>query len=162
MPSPSPSRFSGGAAATAIAKCEPKNSAHQYAKVSRGANVSSSCIPFDSVLLVLLPTLQFRKGEATTKFPGTGFSGRSENQTFPKNRFLENFMNGKAHETHESRGVDSCVSWALPLPFPTSLKSLIPDHPVCERRVNLLVCSLPLHRHSYLGFNSLRHHQFIY
>jgi predicted DNA-binding helix-hairpin-helix protein len=25
-------------------------------------------------------------------------------------------------------------------------------HPVCERRVNLLVCSLPLHRHSYIGF----------
>jgi hypothetical protein len=25
-------------------------------------------------------------------------------------------------------------------------------NPVCERRVNLLVCSLPLHRHSYIGF----------
>jgi hypothetical protein len=24
--------------------------------------------------------------------------------------------------------------------------------PMCERRVNLLVCSLPLHRHSYIGF----------
>ncbi len=24
--------------------------------------------------------------------------------------------------------------------------------PVCVRRVNLLVCSLPLHRHSYIGF----------
>jgi hypothetical protein len=24
--------------------------------------------------------------------------------------------------------------------------------PVCARRVNLLVCSLPLHRHSYIGF----------
>ncbi len=27
-----------------------------------------------------------------------------------------------------------------------------PTNPVCERRVNLLVCSLPLHRHSYIGF----------
>jgi hypothetical protein len=25
-------------------------------------------------------------------------------------------------------------------------------NPVCERRVDLLVCSLPLHRHSYIGF----------
>jgi hypothetical protein len=25
-------------------------------------------------------------------------------------------------------------------------------NPVCERRVDLLVCSLPLHRHSYVGF----------
>ncbi len=25
-------------------------------------------------------------------------------------------------------------------------------NPVCERRVNLLVCSLPLHRHSYIDF----------
>jgi hypothetical protein len=25
-------------------------------------------------------------------------------------------------------------------------------NPVCERIVNLLVCSLPLHRHSYIGF----------
>ena len=25
-------------------------------------------------------------------------------------------------------------------------------NPVCVRRVNLLVCSLPLHRHSYIGF----------
>ncbi len=25
-------------------------------------------------------------------------------------------------------------------------------NPVCERHVNLLVCSLPLHRHSYMGF----------
>jgi hypothetical protein len=25
-------------------------------------------------------------------------------------------------------------------------------NPVCERRVNLLVCSLSLHRHSYIGF----------
>jgi hypothetical protein len=25
-------------------------------------------------------------------------------------------------------------------------------NPVCEGRVNLLVCSLPLHRHSYIGF----------
>ena len=25
-------------------------------------------------------------------------------------------------------------------------------NPVCERRVNVLVCSLPLHRHSYIGF----------
>jgi len=24
--------------------------------------------------------------------------------------------------------------------------------PVCERRLHLLVCSLPLHRHSYIGF----------
>jgi hypothetical protein len=28
--------------------------------------------------------------------------------------------------------------------------------PVCVRRVNLLVCSLPLHRHSYIGFHSFR------
>ncbi len=28
--------------------------------------------------------------------------------------------------------------------------------PVYERRVNLLVCSVPLHRHSYIGFNSFR------
>jgi hypothetical protein len=27
-----------------------------------------------------------------------------------------------------------------------------PTNPVCSRRVNLLVCSLPLHRHSYIGF----------
>ncbi len=25
-------------------------------------------------------------------------------------------------------------------------------NPVCARRINLLVCSLPLHRHSYIGF----------
>ncbi len=25
-------------------------------------------------------------------------------------------------------------------------------NPLCERRVDLLVCSLPLHRHSYIGF----------
>ena len=64
MSSASTSRFSGGAAATANAKSDQKNSAHQYAKVSRGANGSRFCIPFASVLL---PTFRFHKGEATKK-----------------------------------------------------------------------------------------------
>ncbi len=36
----------------------------------------------------------------------------------------------------------------------TVLRSTHPSttNPVCERRVDLLVCSLPLHRHSYIGF----------
>jgi hypothetical protein len=29
---------------------------------------------------------------------------------------------------------------------------ILSTNPVCERRVDLLVCSLPLHRHSYIGF----------
>jgi hypothetical protein len=32
---------------------------------------------------------------------------------------------------------------------------------VCERRVDLLVCSLPLHRHSYIGFILASLHRFI-
>jgi hypothetical protein len=35
---------------------------------------------------------------------------------------------------------------------PIASSSSSTTNPVCERRVDLLVCSLPLHRHSYIGF----------
>ncbi len=33
--------------------------------------------------------------------------------------------------------------------YPTYIST---TNPVCARRVNFVVCSLPLHRHSYIGF----------
>jgi hypothetical protein len=51
------------------------------------------------------------------------------------------------HPSHSqtSRLLTSSLSLGLPVPRPTV-------GPVCERYVDLLVCSLPLHRHSYIGF----------
>jgi hypothetical protein len=43
--------------------------------------------------------------------------------------------------------------WRSPRGHPLSTRcSTSTTNPVCERRVNLLVCSLQLHRHSYIGF----------
>ncbi len=52
------------------------------------------------------------------------------------------------HPSHSqtSRLLTSSLSLGVPVPRPTQ----------CVRRVNLLVCSLPLHRHSYIGFNNFR------
>ena len=50
------------------------------------------------------------------------------------------------HPSHSqtSRLLTSSLSLGVPLPRPTQCTS--------ESRVNLLVCSLPSHRHSYIGF----------
>jgi hypothetical protein len=63
-----------------------------------------------------------------------------------ENKKMEGQAESHTHPSHSqtSRLLTSSLSLGVPVPRPTQ----------CARRVNLLVCSLPLHRHSYIGFNN--------